>query len=65
MVGVTPECIGQKLSEMNISPGLQADGFLFNPYKCVLVFLQLKIRGTEHEKMMIAYISKGLKKQKK
>lgn len=54
MVCFTSECIRQKLSEMNISPGLQADGFLFNPYKCVLVFLQLKIRGTEHEKMMIA-----------
>lgn len=50
---------------MNISPSLQADVFLFHPYKRVLVFLELKVGGTEHGKMMIALISKGLKTQKK
>lgn len=42
---------------------MQADGFLFHPYKGVLVFLELKVGCTEHGKIMIACTSKGLKNQ--
>lgn len=58
---LTSESVGLKLSEMNIGPSLQADGFLFHPCK----FLKLKVGGTEHGKIMIARISKRLKNPEK
>lgn len=39
-----------KLSEMNIGLSLQAACSLFHPCKDVLLFLELKVGGTKHEK---------------
>lgn len=62
MVCVTSEPVGLKFSEMNIGPRLQTDDFLSHPYGVVLVFLELKVGGTEHGETWIARITKGLEK---